>query len=164
MIYLDIPRIAILSIANLMMCSLLCQSSINSLGNQAKSQEGTIDYSIGQVFYQSYSSSTGKINEGVQQPFEILLVREDQVFDTDYLIQVFPNPVEEKLIVHLEKLSDLSSISFQILDLNGVTQHSDKIAFSKTEVDVKNLPQGVYMIKFFKNTDQIQLFKLIKLN
>jgi hypothetical protein len=46
------------------------QESLSTSGGEANGTGGTVSYSIGQVFYSTYSGSNGTLSEGVQQPFE----------------------------------------------------------------------------------------------
>jgi hypothetical protein len=48
------------------------QESINASGGEATGSEGTVSYSVGQVFYSTFSDQgNGSISEGVQQNLEI---------------------------------------------------------------------------------------------
>lgn len=50
------------------------QETLSSAGGNATGSGGSISYTVGQVFYNSFSGETGSIAQGVQQPFEISLL------------------------------------------------------------------------------------------
>lgn len=48
--------------------SVVAQRNVISSGNSITGGNKKVSYSVGQAFYQHYQSSTGKLNEGLQQP------------------------------------------------------------------------------------------------
>ena len=50
------------------------QESINSSGTDIIDIGGNLSYSVGQIFYNSYESTSGIVNAGVQQTYEIINV------------------------------------------------------------------------------------------
>ena len=53
---------------------LQAQTSVNTIGGNASGSGGSASYSVGQVVYQAHSGTNASIIEGVQQPYEILVV------------------------------------------------------------------------------------------
>jgi hypothetical protein len=68
-------------------------------------------------------------------------------------IKLFPNPMKDVLSIQLaEELTE--SYGIEITDLSGRLLITEKVTSNKmpTQLDVSNLPQGVYIINFkFKN-------------
>lgn len=50
------------------MGSLQAQKAVDASGGDASGTGGTVSYSIGQIDYMALSATSGKVNEGVQQP------------------------------------------------------------------------------------------------
>ena len=65
-------------------------------------------------------------------------------------IYINPNPVSQ--ILHVKSLS--SNISFHILNLDGKSQIRGQLRNNVDNIDVSNLEQGLYFIKFSDNTIQ----------
>lgn len=57
----------------------------------------------------------------------------------------YPNPVKDKLLVEVKEVDELSNV--QIVDFKGCTFLSSKLKFGKNEVNLDNIPQGVYLLK-----------------
>ena len=80
---------------------MFAQSSVNASGGNASGNAGKVSYSIGQPFYSSTAGALGKINEGVQLPYDIYDVTE--VPSTMAIsMSVFPNPTHEYLTLSVE--------------------------------------------------------------
>ena len=61
-------------------CLLICnisiaQSSVNSSGSEAAGSGGFASFSVGEVVYSNFSSSSGCVMEGIQFPFEVVTLR-----------------------------------------------------------------------------------------
>lgn len=86
----------------------------------------------------------------------------DQVtLSADYLqkenpLQVYPNPATDFITLHPipENLSEI-----YIYDINGRMIHSQKDDFSN--IDISNLPSGLYFLKLFDDSGKIQQLKFI---
>lgn len=77
-------------------------ASVNATGGNANSANGSVSYSVGQVFYTTAFSTKGSISEGVQQPFEIsVLSGLEDVAGIDLCYSVYPNPTSGKLTLKL---------------------------------------------------------------
>jgi hypothetical protein len=155
--------ISILSLT-LSLFSSLClyaQSSISAAGGQGLSNAGKVEYTIGQVAYRNYSSASGKINEGVQQPYEILILRIENSEEST-LPDVYPNPANDKVYIRFNKLTE--SVYFELLNEEGKVQLGDKIKDAQTELLMKDLPATIYFLKIYSSNAKCTTFKLIKIN
>ena len=87
-------------------------------------------------------------------------------FSTKADINIFPNPVANKLNI---KLSDeyFGDISFVISDLLGrpIFKKNMDQNLKNSEIDFPDVPSGNYLLKFIDATGKpIKSFKIIKLN
>lgn len=121
-----------------------------------------MSHSIGQIFVDSQSSGTDdSVNQGVQQPIELLTLGLEEDLLLIASTKVFPNPTSNKIQVRLE-LEDLSNLYYQIYDINGKFIQSKKILDFTTEVQLSQLPTSVYFLKIMRNNKLLKTFKLLK--
>lgn len=68
-------------------------------GGNASGGGGSVSYTVGQVAYNSNTGVTGSVSQGIQQPYEILVVTgiEDAPGIT-LQYSVYPNPAKDILI------------------------------------------------------------------
>jgi len=81
------------------------------------------------------------------------------------LLKVFPNPAQEKLFIELENLKAVS-FEFRITDVQGRTwlrAGPSDVSFGRRhiELDLRNLPQGIYLMTLFEKDEEIKVGKLI---
>lgn len=152
-------------LASWMFGQLYAQTSVNTGGGQALGTSGSVSYSIGQLFYSSYSGSTGGISEGVQIPMEVYLVTHiGEPFDMGLDVSVFPNPVGDylTLLIQGEGFIPGSSQGYVLLDMSGKAIHSGRIMEETTLVDMHAHPPGIYLLQVFVSGQRIAYFKVIK--
>ena len=92
--------------------------------------------------------------DGTSEAFHPIAVECEVSFESDYI--VYPNPVSEQLTINLElEYFEGSAISLQLLDLKGSIVKTQSVnlerGFNHINVNVQDLPMGVYMLRF-KNT------------
>lgn len=138
-----------------------CQSNIVSGGHSVSVTGGSISYSVGQIDYKSTSSSSGQLNEGVQQPLEIYTVEVEEYEYTSNLFSIYPNPVNSSFKLQIDDPSSESYFA-TLYALEG------KIIFNRTvypgsqEISLEDLPQGVYVLHILKEESVVKMFKIIK--
>ena len=67
------------------------QNTIPAIGGTATGSGGSVSYTIGQIVFNIFSGSDGTIAQGVQQPYEISIIKENSE-NTSFEITVYPNP------------------------------------------------------------------------
>ncbi len=145
----------------LLVTLLNAQTTISAGGGQGSSIAGKVDYTIGQIGYSNYSASTGRINEGVQQPFEILILKIGNSDDPESPI-IYPNPTFDKVYINLRSLDE--AVFYEIINLDGRIQLANKIKDAITEISMSDLPKNIYLLKIYKSKNKFTTFKLIKIN
>jgi hypothetical protein len=141
---------------------LQAQTSINATGGDASGGGGSVSYSVGQVAYQTHTGTSGSVSEGVQQPFEILVVTAiEEAKGINLLVSAYPNPTTDylQLKVESEKLKDLS---FQLYDMNGKLLQKEKITGNQTSIVMSNLVPATYFVKVVQGNKEVKTFKIIK--
>lgn len=148
----------------LMLCvSIQAQVSNNTCGGHAIGDGGNSSYSVGQLVTSTHSSSYGTISEGVQQPFEILVVNGIENHSVILGINAYPNPVTNYLVLNIDD-NQLSNNNYKIAinNIDGKTIRYQTIDHQETQIDMQNQPAGVYLLNITSQDQQIKTFKIIK--
>jgi len=136
------------------------QQGTATTGGTASGSGGTETFSIGQVFYSSQSGTGGKINEGVQQPYEIFIVGISENKNINLSYSVYPNPASAIIILKIENTS-LENLSFQLFDFNGKLLLNQKITSTETSIKMGEYAKASYFLKIIDNNKELQTIKII---
>ncbi|MBC7607441.1 MAG: T9SS type A sorting domain-containing protein [Burkholderiales bacterium] len=138
------------------------QQSVTASGGNAIGTGGTSSYSVGQITYTSQTSSVGLITLGVQQPYEIVTLGNDDFAEISLVMAAYPNPTTD--LIHLVISDDKwNNLSYQLFDMNGrALSNLKNIIASETSVSMQELQQGIYFLAVNSNNKTIKTFKIIK--
>lgn len=134
------------------------QNSVPS-GGSASGAGGSVSYSVGQLDYTSISGSTGNVNQGVQQPYEIYLVSGIQE-NFSPVTAVFPNPTNGLLTIQLKEVNQ--PLTIQLLDLTGRVIISSSLNSMETSIDLSNYASGEYLLNVTSGDAILNTLKIIK--
>ena len=138
---------------------LILISFIKSYSQESTTASG---YSVGQITYTSQNSAGGFVTLGVQQPYEIVTLGNDDFAAINLVMLAYPNPTTDvlNLTVNDDKWINLS---YQLFDMNGRTlSNLKKITASETSVSMQELQQGIYFLAVNSDVKTIKTFKIIK--
>ncbi len=140
---------------------LYAQQATAAAGNEAVGTGGTCSYTIGQVAYTASSGTNGKVNQGVQQPYEILTTvgLEEQHIALE--LAAFPNPTNGSLTLSVTDHSE-TNLSYQLFDTRGKLIEEKKIVQNETGVSMDGLASAAYLLKITDNGQLIKEFQIIK--
>ena len=141
----------------------LCQAqqSANVTGGNAFGIGGTVNYSVGQVFFKTNSTFSGTVSQGVQQSYEIYALGNNEI-DKRLTLSIFPNPTNNYLIVEVNEFES-SMLNFQLFDLNGKLLNVGKIVSKQTQINTIGLKPATYFVHIITHENKkIQSFKIIK--
>lgn len=137
------------------------QEAVVSSDASVTGANGSVSFSIGQVFFNEYTNATATLNQGVQQPYEIFVVSDLYTEPIRIDLSVFPNPVKEML--HLQWTEPIrGTLSFQLFDQTGRLWSQDKLAKGEAQISLKNTPSAIYFLKILVDYQPIQTFKILK--
>jgi len=138
------------------------QQAIPAAGGNGSGSGGTVSFTAGQVAYTTISGSNGSAMQGVQLPYEILVVTGIEPANGISLqCVVYPNPTTDFLTLRVGNY-DLSNLSFQLFDANGKILETKKISDNETIIRLEIFPIAFYFLNVMDNGIQIKSFKIIK--
>ena len=138
------------------------QEAIPATGGNASGSDGSLSYTIGQVFYTTNTGTNGSKADGVQQPYEIsVVVGIEQTRDIDLVCTAYPNPTTDLLILELGG-DATEEFFFQLYDIMGKLLVNKKIIDCKTTISMVNLAPATYFLKVTDHKKVVKTFKIIK--
>lgn len=135
------------------------QSTVASGGNIA-GNGGSISYSVGQVAYETITSQSYSIAQGVQQPYEIFSTDVEDLFD-DFETMVYPNPATDMVNVRISEIY-FRKPDFRLLDINGKELKNGSLSQRETSIPFSSYPSGTYVLLISENGKALRSFKIIK--
>jgi hypothetical protein len=138
------------------------QETITTSGGNATGTGGTVSYTVGQVAYTTNRGATGIVAQGVQQPYEILVVTGlDEARGISLEISVYPNPTSDFLKLTIESYK-LENLSYQLYNINGDVLQNGKIVGKETVIQTGDLLPAAYFLQIRDNQKEVKTFKIIK--
>lgn len=145
----------------LMSFSNFAQVSINTSGGNATNGTGSVSYSVGQIFYKTVYENNTIINEGVQQPYEIVALSTEES-DLQFLnISVYPNPTKDIIILDYKDFNFLDT-TYQLFDFSGKLLQKGEIIRKETKLSLEMYPISTYLLIIMDDKKQTKKFKIIK--
>lgn len=137
------------------------QQAIVASGGNSNGSGGSASYSVGQIAYHAYSSSSGMVSEGVQQTYEITTLSTSETQNLVKNISLYPNPVQDVLYVDFHEESYKNS-EFLLYDAQGKLIKQGQLNQKKNELNLSMLPQSMYILKVMQDGKNTKTFKIIK--
>ncbi|KAB1065593.1 T9SS type A sorting domain-containing protein [Salibacter halophilus] len=140
--------------------SVRAQQAVVTAGGSDSASGGSVSYTIGQVGYESYTTSNGQVSEGVQQPYEIYDVTAVRDVIAMKGVELYPNPARDNLTIEI----DHKTASYTVVGMNGNSlRESVQLNKGKNNIDLSGFAQGIYFVQV-QSTDQsaMKIFKVIK--
>ena len=138
------------------------QSAVTASGGEASGISGNLSYSIGQTFCSTSAGTSGQINDGVLQPYEIYDVTDVQSAISDVIsLSAFPNPTSAFLTLRFES-DNIEGFDFAMYDISGKEILQKRITSSETSLDMNSLPSATYFVRVTKQNKEVKTFKIVK--
>ena len=141
--------------------ALYAQQNTVATGGNATSSSGSVSYTVGQLDYISAHNSTGTISQGLQQPYEILIVSGIERKDIQLSASVYPNPSSDFVLLTIEEI-ETEKMTCGLYDIEGRLISSLKLTGLQTIIPLSNLPNASYLLKIYNDTAILKIFKIIK--
>jgi len=137
------------------------QIAIVATGGDAIGTGGTASYSVGQIDYTYANGINGSVSQGVQQPYEISTLGNDEFPTITLEMSVFPNPTVNNATLIVADYST-ENLSYQLYDVNGKQILNENITHSETQINMENMISAIYILNVNNQNKTIKTFKIIK--
>lgn len=142
--------------------ALYAQQATSATGGNISGTGGSVSYTIGQVAYTNLQNSFGAITQGVQQPFEIVVVTDyEDAANVTFPCSVYPNPTSEQVTLKIEN-SIPKNIHVFLNNVEGKHLQNLQITDQETLIPLDGLPSGTYLLEIYDSQKVIRSFKIIK--
>lgn len=146
--------------------SLFAQSqiteAISSSGGIMNNSSNTIIYNLGETIIDDVSNSEQTIAHGIlNQSIVIVLTSINDLVDLK--LNVYPNPVVEKLVLSTKE-PILGATNIQIWDVNGkmISNESLTHLINQYEIDMSAFKEGAYFLTIQTETKSKNTYRIIK--
>lgn len=156
----------IIVISCLLLCGfngLFAQQNTNVVGGSAYGAGGSVSYSIGQMDYVTATGGGGSVTEGLQQPFEILIISGIEESDINLSLAVYPNPTNDFVVLNVQNTNTLD-MTYALYNIEGKLIEKQGLNGDQTTIAMKDLANGIYFIKVLRKSTEVKIFKVIKNN
>ena len=134
------------------------QEVVSSAGGAFENNSGSISFTLGECITSTFSSSGIILTQGFHQP-KLVIIDNQPIRPLDIEIVAYPNPAKEFVILKIEKSQEFSYV---LCDMMGRIIEKKEIVSTETEIDFKTLEPSTYILKVFKNKEDVRTFKIIK--
>jgi hypothetical protein len=137
------------------------QESVNSIGGVDAGTGGTVSFSVGQMVYTTDSKEAGAVVQGIQRPYKITTTDIKKVND-DISFKAYPNPSSDDLFLEMNEYRN-EKLNYQLFDMQGKLLMTNPIEIPKTQINMRILAVGAYVIHIYNTNNQaIQTIQIIK--
>jgi len=128
---------------------------IGSSGGNTEIGSYNYSWTVGEAVIQSFDNPGAIVLQGFHQPDYYLDVKTPDIVPAS-IVTIYPNPVASVLNISLAK--DGMTYLLECLDISGNYIFSKNIDHDNSQVSVRPLPQGIYIIKI-RNHDGKEIFQ-----
>jgi len=147
----------------------LLNSVIGTAGQFFTSGSISLSWTLGEVAVKTLSNATLILNQGFQQPWELILdgsttIQEPEI---NWSVKAYPNPVRENLNVQFT-LENSERFSMEILDITGkkiYQQEAETIMPDQVvRLDFSTYKEGIYILRVVSEDQKVQKIYKIRKN
>lgn len=155
-------QIFLFLLSYVMFVQVKAQSDTVTSGNTAFGIDGEATYTVGQLIYDTYNSSSSSVSFGVQQAFEIsIALSTEEYIGINLSYTAYPNPTNDNLTLKIGNYA-FEDLNYQLYDSLGRLLETQKVNDSETSISLNNLPQAVYFLNVIQTNKTVKVFKIIK--
>lgn len=137
----------------------ITRSVIAISGGDLSNNSARVSFTLGEPISGTCATSTCYLNIGFQQVYIEVSSLNPEV--TMFDLNVYPNPVDSYLNIEIEAPVK-GKYNAILLDLNGKKIGEFNLNNNVMNLDVKRLPQSIYILQIYNDKGNMQTFKLIK--
>ncbi|MES2396968.1 MAG: T9SS type A sorting domain-containing protein [Bacteroidota bacterium] len=139
----------------------VAQENSEASGGIGYGAGGSVSYSIGQIDYEKATGPGGDLTEGLQQPYEIMVVSGIEDQDINLTFSIFPNPTSDFVVLTVHS-ANTQNMAYTIFNIEGKLIEKQEVDSSQTTIAMKDLANGIYFIKVLRENTEVKIFKVIK--
>jgi hypothetical protein len=137
------------------------QEAIPVSAGVAVGSGGSANHTVGQVFYTTQTTTAGSVSQGVQHTFEFQTLSNPALTIVKVTAVTYPNPTKDFIILKITDTA-LHNLRYTLFDVNGKAILSGSITESSTQVQMKHLAIGTYILKVIQKNKALKIFKILK--
>lgn len=137
--------------------------TITTAGNNAKGISGTVNYTIGQIFYTYIGEPVYNVAQGIQHQEINNESNSANNIDPNVDILIFPNPTTDFVnvnIIGVELVNEEQS--YQLYDIQGRLLKQNTINQTETQISLNGLSPSMYILRVNVNNKVLRTFKILK--
>lgn len=137
------------------------QQVVATAGNSWSVPGYTVEWTLGEIAIETYNATGIILTQGMHQPgLSINNVYDSPLYSME--IKVFPNPVNDILILELIKSGNMQ-FRYELSDITGRIIQIRQIQSSREEINLDNYNSGIYLLRIMTTDNQpVKLYKIIK--
>ncbi|MCT4591568.1 MAG: T9SS type A sorting domain-containing protein [Carboxylicivirga sp.] len=142
--------------------NLTAQELITTAYGEIKTDEGSVCFTVGQLFCSYQSTAECSLTEGVQQPYEISIhAGLDKHLQNAIECRVFPNPVDNILVLRIDA-SISKDLIYSLYSSEGKLVETKAITSEATYIKMDDLLPATYLLQISKRQEILATYKIIK--
>ena len=122
------------------------QRTISSSGGEGSGPGGTVSYTVGQVDFTSWTTESGSVAQGVQQPYEWLVTDVPDEDRPEILLDAWPNPTVEGITLSWSQ-APTEPMSYRLMAANGDLVCEGRISGLSVHIPMQHLGAGNYVVQ-----------------
>ena len=136
------------------------QSGINSGRGELNGANGSMDYSIGQVFFSEYTQPSLTLTEGIHG-YEISTIGDILIEELSLEIALYPNPAIDYFTL---SFGNESTLNYTAILTTSEGKHilEWEINAAVTTTEIAHLASGLYLLMVIKENQIMKTFKIVK--
>jgi len=137
------------------------QETVPAGGGDASGAGGTVSYTVGQVVYTTNNASSGSVAQGIQQPYEILVVTSaPEAGGFSLTCAAYPNPTAGILNLRIGDFIS-ETMFYSLSDEQGRILKTKKIRDAETPVLLSGYPEAIYFLTVTNGDKKIKTFRIV---
>ena len=123
---------------------------------------GSLHWTVGEPVVETIQQGQVRLTQGFHQTNYNLIVADESPAKPDWALKLFPNPTAEVVTLETAYTGELNIV---LADVNGQMLSTQKISGVGTNIfDLKAYPAGTYLLSVQGTNQQIQTFRILKIN
>ena len=142
--------------------SVYAQKDFVAAGGEARGAGGRSSFSIGQIYFSDIINNNGSVAQGVQQPYEIFILKGEDEKGIQLSFSIYPIPATGFITLKVDK-GKIENLTYVVNDDLGRIIIQKKLVDVETRITLTKLDNKVFFVRVLKNNLEIKCFKVLSL-